>query len=94
MEEEPPVTIPIEDSLDLHSFAPRDVWSVVDEYLHAARDAGISEVRVIHGRGKGVQRADIQRRLREHPLVERYWDAPESHLGATMVRLRQADARP
>jgi DNA-nicking Smr family endonuclease len=94
VEEEPPVTIPIEDSLDLHSFAPRDVWSVVDEYLHAARDAGISEVRVIHGRGKGVQRADIQRRLREHPLVERYWDAPESHLGATMVRLRQADARP
>lgn len=91
--EDEPVRIPIEDSIDLHSFAPRDVWSVVDEYLRAARDAGISEVRVIHGRGKGVQRADIQRRLREHPLVERYWDAPESHLGATMVRLRHGDCR-
>ena len=91
--EDEPVRIPIEDSIDLHSFAPRDVWSVVDEYLRAARDAGISEVRVIHGRGKGVQRADIQRRLRDHPLVERYWDAPESHLGATMVRLRHGDSR-
>ena len=91
--EDEPVRIPIEDSIDLHGFAPRDVWSVVDEYLRAARDAGISEVRVIHGRGKGVQRADIQRRLREHPLVERYWDAPESHLGATMVRLRHGDCR-
>ena len=91
--EDEPVRIPIEDSIDLHGFAPRDVWSVVDEYLRAAREAGISDVRLIHGRGKGVQRADIQRRLREHPLVEGYWDAPESHLGATMVRLRDGDPR-
>ena len=90
--EDDPVQIPIEDAIDLHSFAPRDVWSVVDEYLRAARDAGFSEVRLIHGRGKGVQRADIQRRLRDHPLVERYWDAPESHLGATLVRFRDAHA--
>jgi DNA-nicking Smr family endonuclease len=89
MEDEEPVTVPIEDAIDLHSFAPRDVISVVDEYLHAARDAGFGEVRLIHGRGKGVQRADIQRLLRDHPLVERYWDAPESHLGATSVRLRR-----
>ena len=67
--------------------------SVVDEYLHAARDAGFTQVRLIHGRGKGVQRADIQRLLRDHPLVERYWDAPESHLGATLVRLRRATGR-
>ena len=88
--EDDPVRIPIEASIDLHSFAPPDVWSVVDEYLHAARDAGFTDVRLIHGRGKGVQRADIQRRLGDHPLVERYWDAPESHLGATLVRLRGA----
>ena len=93
-EDDEPLRIPIEDSIDLHAFAPRDVWSVVEEYLHAAREAGFTEVRLIHGRGKGVQRADIQRRLREHPLVERYWDAPESHLGATVVRLRDADGRP
>jgi DNA-nicking Smr family endonuclease len=84
-----PVRIPIEDAIDLHSFAPRDVISVVDEYLRAASAAGFTEVRLIHGRGKGVQRADIQRLLRDHPLVNQYWDAPESHLGATLVRLRR-----
>jgi len=92
--DEDPVEIPIEGAIDLHTFAPRDVVSVVDDYLRAAHDAGFSEVRLIHGRGKGVQRAGIQRLLREHPLVERYWDAPESHLGATVVRLlrRRPDA--
>ena len=89
MEDDEPVAVPIEDAIDLHSFAPRDVISVVDEYLHAARQAGFTDVRLIHGRGKGVQRADIQRLLRDHPLVERYWDAPDSHLGATLVRLRR-----
>jgi DNA-nicking Smr family endonuclease len=92
-EDDEPVSIPIEDAIDLHSFAPRDVVAVVDEYLHAARGAGFTEVRLIHGRGKGVQRAAIHRLLRDHALVERYWDAPESHLGATLVRLRRgADA--
>ncbi len=81
------VNVPIEDSIDLHSFAPRDVVSVVDEYLRAAREAGFTEVRLIHGRGKGVQRAAVQRLLRGHALVQRYWDAPESHLGATLVVL-------
>jgi DNA-nicking Smr family endonuclease len=84
-----PVRVPIEDAIDLHGFAPRDVASVVEEYLHAAHEAGFSQVRLIHGRGKGVQRADLQRRLRDHPLVDQFWDAPESHLGATLVRLRR-----
>ena len=88
MDDEPPVEIPIEDALDLHSFAPRDVLAVVDDYLSAAREAGFAEVRLIHGRGKGVQRAAVQRLLRDHPLVDRFWDAPESHLGATIVRFR------
>lgn len=83
-----PVHLPIEDSIDLHSFAPRDIVSVVDEYLHAAHDAGFRQVRLIHGRGKGVQRAAIQRLLDSHQLVERFWDAPESHLGATLVVLK------
>ncbi len=91
--EDEPVNIPIEDHIDLHSFAPRDVVSVVDEYLQAARDAGFQQVRLIHGRGKGVQRAAVQQLLREHALVERYWDAPESHLGATVVVLRKPEAR-
>ena len=67
--------------------------SVVDAYLRAAREAGFTQVRLIHGRGKGVQRADIQRLLRDHALVEQYWDAPESHLGATLVRLRRDPRR-
>lgn len=79
--------IPIEDSLDLHAFAPRDVPSVVDEYLRAAHEAGLREVRVIHGRGIGVQRARVHQVLRDHPLVVSFGDAPESHLGATAVRL-------
>jgi len=81
------VPIPIEDAIDLHAFAPRDVVSVVDDYLSAARDAGFAVVRLIHGRGKGVQRAAVQRLLRGHPLVVEFWDAPETHLGATVVRL-------
>lgn len=85
--------IPIEDAIDLHTFAPRDVVSVVDEYLQAAHDAGFREVRVIHGRGKGVQRAAVQQLLRTHPLVARFWDAPETHLGATVVSLRTPPAR-
>jgi DNA-nicking Smr family endonuclease len=80
--------VPLEDSLDLHAFAPRDIPSVVDEYLVAAHDAGFREVRLIHGRGIGVQRARVQQVLREHPLVESFRDAPESHLGATVARLR------
>jgi DNA-nicking Smr family endonuclease len=91
-DDEPIVELPIEEAIDLHSFAPRDVVSVVDEYLHAAHEAGFREVRLIHGRGKGVQRAAVQRLLGEHALVERYWDAPESHLGATLVVLKHVTA--
>ena len=83
------VRVPIEEEIDLHPFAPADVVSVVDEYLQAARDKGFAEVRLIHGRGKGVQRAAIHRLLRGHALVESFHDAPESHLGATVVRLKQ-----
>jgi DNA-nicking Smr family endonuclease len=82
------VQVPIEEAIDLHSFAPRDVISVVDDYLHAAHEKGFREVRLIHGRGKGVQRAAVQRLLQGHALVERFWDAPESHLGATLVVLK------
>jgi DNA-nicking Smr family endonuclease len=80
--------IPIEDALDLHAFTPRDIPSVVEEYVNAAHAAGFTEVRLIHGRGKGVQRGVVQRALERHALVVEFWDAPESHLGATVVRLR------
>jgi DNA-nicking Smr family endonuclease len=51
------VTVPIEREIDLHCFAPRDIPSVVDEYITAAAERGLTEVRLVHGRGRGVQRA-------------------------------------
>lgn len=83
-----PHRIPIEDALDLHTFSPREIRSVVEEYVNAAHEAGLREVRLIHGRGKGVQRAIVQQALEHHPLVDAFWDAAESHLGATVARLR------
>jgi DNA-nicking Smr family endonuclease len=83
--------IPIEGTLDLHTFAPRDIPSVVEEYVNAAHAAGLHEVRLIHGRGIGVQRGIVQQTLERHPLVAEFWDAPESHLGATVARLGTAD---
>ena len=84
---DPPVHIPIEDSLDLHAFDPRDIRSVVDEYVRAAHAAGLREVRLIHGRGTGVQRGIVQSALERHPLVTAFDDAPGTHLGATVARL-------
>jgi DNA-nicking Smr family endonuclease len=81
--------IPIEDSLDLHAFEPRDIKSVVEEYVNAAWERGFREVRLIHGRGRGVQRGIVQQTLERHPLVVAFWDAPETHLGATVARLRE-----
>ncbi len=81
--------VPIEDALDLHAFAPRDIPSVVEEYVRAAREAGLREVRLIHGRGTGVQRGIVQAALEKNPLVERFDDAPGSHLGATVAVLRR-----
>jgi DNA-nicking Smr family endonuclease len=79
--------IPIDGTLDLHTFQPRDIASVVEEYVHAAYEAGLREIRLIHGRGKGVQRGIVQSVLEKHPLVESFADAPESHLGATLAVL-------
>ena len=79
--------LPIEAELDLHTFAPRDVRSVVEEYVRAAHEAGLREVRLVHGRGKGVQRGIVQQALDRHPLVAEFWDDTRAHLGATVARL-------
>ena len=83
--------VPIEDAIDLHAFHPRDIPSVVDEYITAAHERGLREVRLIHGRGKGVQRGIVQAVLEKHPLVVAFHDAPESHLGATVAVLQNGD---
>jgi DNA-nicking Smr family endonuclease len=86
-----PHDVPIESSLDLHTFRPADIRSVVEEYVTAAHEAGLREIRLIHGRGKGVQRGIVQQALEQHPLVVEFWDAPETHLGATVAMLRESD---
>ncbi len=80
--------MPIEREIDLHSFAPRDIPSVVEEYIDAAARAGFREVRVIHGRGRGVQRGIVQATLDRLPQVEEFRDDMDSLLGATLVWLR------
>lgn len=82
-----PVRIPIESELDLHAFAPRDIPSVVHEYIDAAAAAGLREVRLVHGRGRGVQRGIVQAALEQHARVVEFRDDHDSHLGATVARL-------
>lgn len=84
--------VPIEDAIDLHTFTPREIPSVVEEYVTVAHEAGLRQVRLIHGRGKGIQRGIVQQTLERHALVLEFWDAPESHLGATVARLRDDPA--
>jgi len=79
--------VPIEREIDLHAFAPRDIPSVVQEYVDAAVAAGLREVRLVHGRGHGVQRGIVQATLERHPRVAEFWDDTAAHLGATVARL-------
>ena len=84
-----PVVLPLEDFIDLHPFPPKDIPSVVEEYLEQCRQAGLKEVRIIHGRGTGVQRNIVRSILQKHPLVLSFQDAPAEGggWGATVVVL-------
>jgi len=81
-----PVKLPIEDSIDLHSFPPREIADLVREYLHQARLKGYREVRIIHGRGIGVQRRIVHSLLEKHPHVISFYD--EADRGSTLVTLK------
>jgi dsDNA-specific endonuclease/ATPase MutS2 len=87
-----PVEYPIEDSIDLHTFQPREVRDLVCEYLDQAIIKGFQEVRIIHGRGIGVQRKIVHSILRTHPDVVLFRDTADR--GATVVRLRDPDRSP
>jgi len=78
--------VPIEAAIDLHAFLPADVRDVAREYLTAAHERGLTEVRLIHGRGRGVQRALIQQMLATLDFVHGWRD--DAHLGATIVIFR------
>jgi len=81
--------IPIEDSIDLHTFQPREIQIVVEEYLYQAVRRGFHEVRIIHGRGAGVQREIVHSMLKKHPSVVSFRDAPDR--GSTHVLLKKGD---
>lgn len=82
--------ISIEDSFDLHSFLPQDVANAVSDYLAEAVQRGWREVRIIHGKGKGVRRAEVRRLLSRDPRVIEFHDAPPGRgdYGATVVLLK------
>jgi DNA-nicking Smr family endonuclease len=86
----PPVDIPIDGTLDLHTFAPREVKGLVEEYLRECQARGIQEVRIVHGKGTGALRAQVHAVLERLPEVERFALAGEGGggWGATLVTLR------
>ena len=93
LETEPPfddaIVLPLEDHIDLHPFAPRDIPSVVEEYLEQCLEHGFVDVRIIHGRGQGVQRRIVRSLLTKHARVTSFKDAPPElgGWGATLVTL-------
>jgi DNA-nicking Smr family endonuclease len=86
-----PIEVPITDELDLHTFHPREVKDLVDEYLRAAAEKGFAEVRIVHGKGTGTLRRTVHALLERHPLVAgfRLADARSGAWGATLVSLRR-----
>ncbi|MEJ2639359.1 MAG: Smr/MutS family protein [Desulfosarcinaceae bacterium] len=87
-----PVRMPITDVLDLHTFHPADIPDLLDDYLKACVRLGLSPVRIIHGKGSGIQRKRVQAILDRHPLVVRWQSAPAEAggWGATLAELNIA----
>jgi DNA-nicking Smr family endonuclease len=81
--------VPIEDSIDLHTFQPKEIHIVVEEYLYQALQRGFREIRIIHGRGIGVQREIVRSILEKHSSVISFQDAPDR--GSTYAVLRHLE---
>ncbi len=85
------VRVPIEDWIDLHTFSPKEIPSLLEEYLLECQKKGFREVRIIHGKGKGVQRSIVHSFLRKSPFVESFEMAPPEagSWGATITVLKK-----
>ena len=92
--EPPPLSIPIDGTLDLHTFDPRDLKGLLPEYLAECRARGILEVRVIHGKGTGALQRTVHALLPRIPFVKSFRLAPPAlgHWGATLVVLEPGEA--
>lgn len=89
-----PIRIPIEDAIDLHTFRPQDLAPLIEDYIEACVQAGFPSVRIIHGKGKGIQKQRVHELLRRNPFVISFHDAPleAGGWGATIVALSRAAA--
>ncbi|HWM85861.1 MAG TPA: Smr/MutS family protein [Kofleriaceae bacterium] len=87
------IQVEITDELDLHTFLPRDVPSLIPDYLDECVRLGFREVRIVHGKGKGVLRRAVHAALDRHPMVDSYRQADgwAGSWGATLVLLRRVD---
>lgn len=85
-----PIVLPIEDVLDLHLFQPKEIPDLVADYIEACREKGLYDVRIIHGKGTGVQKSRVRALLKRHPDVIGFRDAPAETggWGATLVQIR------
>lgn len=90
----PPVAIPITGELDLHTFRPAEIASLLEDYFAECRRRGLRRVRVIHGKGTGTLRATVEARLRQSPAVVSFGPGDETSggWGATLVTLKPGDS--
>ena len=86
-----PIRIPIEDVLDLHTFRPRDIPNLLEDYFDECIKSGILSVRIIHGKGKGIQKRQVHKILKQHASVKSFKDAPPEAggWGATIVEIKK-----
>jgi len=87
-----PIRIPIEDVIDLHTFRPQDLAPLIEDYIEECVRAGFTTVRIIHGKGRGIQKQRVHELLRRNPYVRSFADAPQEAggWGATIVVLYAA----